>query len=155
MRASLPPGARSEKHMTTSCRRASPGDMAAVMALREKVFVHEQGVPADLEHDDLDATALHLLAEDGGRIVGCCRLVPSGDAMRLGRMAVAADARGTSIGALLLAFAEAVAREEGAAEMTLHAQVSARGFYDRAGYAPEGDEFLDAGIVHVAMRRAL
>ncbi|MGD9571458.1 MAG: GNAT family N-acetyltransferase, partial [Thermoleophilia bacterium] len=96
-----------------------------------------------------------LLAEDGGRVVGCCRLVRAGDAMRLGRMAVAADARGTGAGARLLAFAEDVAREEGATEVTLHAQVSARGFYDRAGYAAEGDEFMDAGIVHVAMRRSL
>jgi predicted GNAT family N-acyltransferase len=37
----------------------------------------------------------------------------------------------------------------------LHAQIAARDFYARAGYAAEGGEFLDAGIVHVAMRRAL
>jgi predicted GNAT family N-acyltransferase len=129
--------------------------MPGVMALRHAVFVVEQGVPPELEHDGLDATALHLLAEGDGAIVGCCRLVRDGGAMRLGRMAVAAPGRRRGVGARLLRFAEDVARDAGATEVTLHAQVGARGFYARAGYAEEGDEFLDAGIVHVAMRRGL
>ncbi len=123
------------------------------MALRRRVFVAEQGVPPDLERDGLDAGALHLLARRGDDVVGCCRLVPDGAAMRLGRMAVAAPARGAGVGAALLRYAERVARVAGAREVTLHAQLSARGFYARAGYRAEGGEFLDAGIVHVAMRR--
>lgn len=137
------------------CRLAEPRDLPRVMALRHAVFVVEQGVPPDLERDDLDASAVHLLAEDDGVVVGCCRLVRDGDAVRLGRMAVAAAGRGRGVGARLLEFAEDVARRSGAAEVTLHAQVAVRGFYARAGYAEEGDEFLDAGIVHVAMRRNL
>ena len=41
------------------------------------------------------------------------------------------------------------------AEVELHAQVSARGFYERAGYAAVGEEYEEAGIRHVTMRRAL
>lgn len=129
--------------------------MPAVLALRVTVFVTEQGVPPELEHDELDAVALHLLAERDGAVVACCRLVGDGRARRLGRMAVAESERGRGIGAQLLTFAERMAHEGGAHEIELHAQVSARGFYDRAGYAVEGDEFIDAGIVHVAMRRSL
>lgn len=129
--------------------------MGEVMTLRRRVFVDEQGVPAELERDDRDAEALHLVAVRDGAIVGCCRLVRVGGVVRLGRMAVTQGARGTGVGRRLLDFAERVAREEGAGRMTLHAQTSARGFYARAGYAAEGEEFLDAGIVHVAMRKAL
>ena len=145
-----------EQDVTVRCARVEhPADLAAVMALRERVFVAEQGVPPDRERDALDAGALHLLARRGDAVVGCCRLVRDGRAMRLGRMAVAAPARGLGVGAALLAFAERVARDEGAREVTLHAQLAAQGFYARAGYAAEGEEFLDAGIVHVAMRRSM
>ena len=39
--------------------------------------------------------------------------------------------------------------------MAIHAQTSALGFWERAGYVAEGAEFEEAGIPHVAMRRAL
>ena len=37
----------------------------------------------------------------------------------------------------------------------LHAQTAASGFYERLGYAGYGDELYEAGIAHLAMRRAL
>jgi predicted GNAT family N-acyltransferase len=37
----------------------------------------------------------------------------------------------------------------------LHAQVTARRFYERAGYAAVGAEYEEAGIRHVTMRRRL
>ena len=40
-------------------------------------------------------------------------------------------------------------------EVELHAQLTARDFYARAGYVAEGEEFDDAGIPHVLMRRPL
>jgi predicted GNAT family N-acyltransferase len=60
-------------------------DGAAIRAIREAVFIQEQGVPAELEWDGSDAQATHLLAiEPGGQAVGTARLLPDG---RLGRMA--------------------------------------------------------------------
>ena len=37
----------------------------------------------------------------------------------------------------------------------LEAQTHALGFYERLGYEAYGEEFLDAGIGHLAMRRKL
>lgn len=125
------------------------------MALREEVFVREQGVPAELERDPLDATAVHLVAARAGSVMACCRLVAAGEAVRLGRMAVAAAERGRGVGAALLAYAHAVARGGGATIVELHAQMAARGFYARAGYEAVGGPFQEAGIAHVAMRRSL
>jgi predicted GNAT family N-acyltransferase len=136
-------------------RRARGGELPLLLALRHAVFCDEQGVPEELEHDAEDASAIHLVIEDGGAVVGTCRLLRRGDVIRLGRMAVVRDRRGEGLGALLLARAHEVAGEEGAAAVELHAQVSVRGFYERAGYAAEGGEFPEAGIAHVAMRRAL
>lgn len=126
-----------------------------MLALRHAVFCDEQGVPEELEHDAEDASAIHLVIEDDGAVVGTCRLLRHGDAVRLGRMAVVSDRRGEGLGALLLARAHAVARQEGAAAVELHAQVAVRGFYERAGYVAGGGEFQEAGIAHVAMRLAL
>jgi predicted GNAT family N-acyltransferase len=137
-------------------RRASGPDLAAALELRRAVFCDEQGVPEELERDGLDRTALHLVAVDAsGAVVATCRLVRSGDAVVLQRMAVARAARGRGLGAELLEAAHAEAVAAGAVEVELHAQMAVRDFYARAGYAAEGDEFEEAGIAHVLMRRAV
>ena len=136
-------------------RRAREGELADVLALRFAVFCEEQGVPEELEHDGDDATAAHLVLDDGGRVIGTCRLIGSGARIRLGRMAVARERRGEGLGALLLAHAHEVAASAGAREVELHAQVDVRGFYERAGYTAEGEVFEEAGIAHVTMRRPL
>jgi predicted GNAT family N-acyltransferase len=63
--------------------------------------------------------------------------------------------RGQGVGGALLAELMRIARERGLAEVVLNAQVPAIGFYSRHGFAVEGAEFLDAGIPHRTMRRAL
>jgi predicted GNAT family N-acyltransferase len=141
--------------VTAPARRAQPEEMAQVMALRHAVFCDEQGVPPELEHDAEDATALHVVLVDGGRVVGTCRVLGDGPSVRLGRMAVAREHRGRGLGAALLAAAHALAAERGAREVAIHAQTSALGFWERAGYVAEGAGFEEAGIPHVAMRRTL
>lgn len=136
-------------------RRARGDELPAVLALRHAVFCEEQGVPVELEHDAEDATAVHLVVDDSGAVIGTCRLLGSGDVIRLGRMAVARSRRGEGLGALLLACAHQVAAEAGAREVRLHAQVAVRGFYERAGYTAEGDLWVEAGIDHVLMRRGV
>jgi len=137
-------------------RRADPADLPAAFALRLEVFCREQGVPEELERDGHDATAIHLVAvAAGGEVVGTCRLLRDGPRMRLGRMAVARAHRGRGIGADMLELAHREARDAGAREVALHAQLPVRGFYAGAGYVAEGDEFEEAGIPHVLMRRPL
>lgn len=136
-------------------RPARDDELPQVMALRLAVFCEEQGVPEELERDAHDATALHLVVDEGGVVTATCRLVRAGEAMRLGRMAVARERRGAGLGALLLARAHEAARAAGAREVELHAQVDVRGFYERAGYVAEGEVFEEAGIAHITMRRPL
>jgi predicted GNAT family N-acyltransferase len=136
-------------------RAATDDDLGGALALRHAVFCIEQGVPEELERDEHDATALHLVAVADGVVVGTCRLLFVGASARLQRMAVARSHRGRGVGADLLAAAHRQARAAGAAEMELHAQLTARDFYARAGYVAEGEEFEDAGIPHVLMRRPL
>lgn len=136
-------------------RRARPDEMDQVMALRHAVFCDEQGVPPEMEHDAEDAGALHVVILDGDRVVGTCRVLGDGPSVRLGRMAVARERRGDGLGAALLAAAHALAADRGAREVAIHAQLSALGFWERAGYVADGPEFEEAGIAHIAMRRTL
>lgn len=154
--------------MSRQVRLARHDEMSAVYALRHEVFVVGQDVPAELERDDLDADAEHAVAYDGDRLVGTGRLVDgaidehgrrdpatAGTVGTIGRMAVAADDRGTGVGRALLDLLAARAAERGLPAVELHAQVHARAFYERAGFEPLGDVYLEAGIEHLGMRRPL
>ena len=72
---------------------------------------------------------------------------------QIGRMAVVDEARGKGVGLALLRFLEEEARRRGAKRLTLNAQVSAREFYEKAGYQAGGAIFDDAGMPHVPMDR--
>ena len=135
---------------------ATAADWPEVVALRTRVFVEEQGVPPEIERDAADATAVHAVARDGaGRVVATGRLLERDGRAAIGRMAVDAGARGGGYGAAVLAVLHREAVRRGLTEVELHAQVTARGFYERAGYTAVGGEYEEAGIVHVTMRRRL
>lgn len=126
------------------------------LELRRVVFIEEQGVPAGEEVDGLDPVCTHFLARLDGRPVGTARLwlTPDGRA-KAQRVAVLQSLRGQGVGAALMAALEAEARGLGYADVVLGAQLTAVPFYLRLGYVPEGAVFLDAGIPHRTMRRAL
>lgn len=128
-------------------------DLADLRAVRETVFVLEQGVPLELEWDDLDPQCRHVLARDvHERPIGTGRLTPE---HKIGRMAVLAEWRGRGVGDALLVALLDQARALGWTEVKLHAQVSAEAFYARHGFVAEGERFDEAGIVHQTMRMAL
>jgi predicted GNAT family N-acyltransferase len=121
--------------------------------IRELVFVHEQGVPLELEWDEQDPCCDHVLAYAAdGLAVGTGRLLPDG---HIGRMAVLQQCRGKGVGALLLQALVEQARSSGHATVRLNAQTQAAGFYRHFDFEVYGPEFIEAGIAHVAMRRDL
>jgi predicted GNAT family N-acyltransferase len=128
---------------------AWPADEATLRALREAVFVREQGVAPELEWDGLDASARHFLAEDErGRPAGTARLLPDG---HLGRVCVLPEARGRGLGGALVEAAVAAARAAGRERVWLGAQLQAIPFYEALGFTAEGPVFDDAGIPHRKM----
>lgn len=126
-------------------------------AIRTAVFVQEQKIPAELEWDAADATAVHALACNRlGRAVATGRLLVHAPGVgKIGRMAVTSTLRGSGAGAAVLKALIAAARERGDREVMLHAQASAVGFYLRQGFAPVGPAFEEAGIPHQEMALTL
>jgi len=135
--------------------RATDPLMSAAYALRREVFVIEQGVPEELEVDVNDKVAAHLAALSDGHVIGTLRIVRHERTAKIGRMAVSAHSREKGIGRELMEFAAAAASRDGAQEIILAAQFTAREFYRRLGYIEEGAIFDDAGILHVMMRKKL
>ena len=122
----------------------------ALRELRHEVFVLGQNVPEAREQDGLDADCQHVLARDeAGVAIGCARLDAHG---KVGRMAVREPWRKRGVGAAMLRELVTLARARGATQVLLAAQVSALGFYERAGFVAYGDEFQDAGMPHRMMR---
>lgn len=133
----------------------SKGDLDTCLRLRWTVFVEEQGVPPSLEVDEHDASsAVHALAFWKGVPCGTGRFVLAQGVARIGRMAVVDDVRRKGAGAALLRFLEEEARKRGARQFLLWAQVGARRFYERHGYAARGPEFEEAGLRHIEMTRS-
>lgn len=145
------------------------------MALRWDVFVVEQECPVVLEVDarDFRDDVIHFVAlfasdtpqgtaeRNGSQIkedvIGCVRLIPdNSQRYHLGRLAVRREHRGMKVAAALV---KALHRYVGArtlkgtqAEILLHAQTQASGFYMKQGYRPSGRAvFYEGGIEHVEM----
>lgn len=132
-----------------------PRELDAALALRLEVFCDEQGVRREAEQDGLDATAHHIVALDDGKVVGTCRLIERDGSVIVQRVAVRRDRRRRGIGLALLAEAERHAVASGASALELHAQTDSERLYLEAGYESYGERFLEEGIEHIAMRRAL
>lgn len=133
-------------------------DIRKSLQVREAVFVGEQNVPLELERDEYDETALHLLAihADTGEPVGTARIVDKGEGVaKIGRVAVLSAFRGLGVGdALMNAVIEATLTLK-FETLILDAQLPVIAFYERFGFVPEGDVFLDAGIEHRRMTRSV
>ena len=131
-------------------------DLDLCYEIRSAVFVVEQSVPFSEEFDTIDAKATHVLGRLAGRAVATGRLYRTGQAWRIGRIVVVADARGAGYGAALMRFVMAhirnIAAEPDPHQMELDAQLSAISFYERLGFTATGPEFDDgSGILHRKM----
>ena len=126
-------------------------ELKQAFALRIEVFVEEQKVPPDLELDELDQSAIHMIASQDGKVVGCGRIVMTGEHAHIGRVAVKKTYRNQGVGKQLMLAMIEMAKEKGASEIILHAQVQVIPFYESLGFTGHGDIFLDAGIDHLEM----
>jgi len=97
--------------------------------------------------DDAPET-LHAAVAIDGRIVGVASVMrepyphdPLPGDWRVRGMATSFEARGRGIGAALLARCEEHVRDQGGTRLWCNARVRARAFYERAGFAVEGEVF--------------
>ncbi len=121
-------------------------------AVRTPVFIVEQLVTPKFEWDELDASAVHLLARLDNEAIACLRII---DYHKIGRMAVLKEYRGMGLGAALLLEAINICKSHGSTSIYLSAQTHAIGFYQGCGFKVTSEVYQDVHIPHVDMQLEL
>ena len=122
------------------------------LAIRKRVFVVEQKVPAELEVDAYEKSSVHFLCLLGDTAVATGRMRQKSAVIKFERIATLSDFRGKNLGAALMGLMEKHAQEAFPKLLPyMHAQASAFGFYKKLGWIQIGKNFSEAGIDHVAM----
>lgn len=123
-----------------------------IRSIRTEVFVVEQSVPVELEHDEYDETALHVLVFSEGSAVATGRMLEDG---HIGRIAVLRSQRGKGVGNIVMQALLQQAKVMKITKVWLSSQCHARQFYDNLGFVCVGEKYQEAGIDHIKMTRAI
>lgn len=120
-----------------------------ILKARSAVFLLEQNIKC-LDEDDVDYRCLHCFFEEHGRVAAYLRAFPDNGKIRIGRVLTLSHGQGH--GKRLMELGIAAARERfGELPIIIDAQKHAEGFYRKLGFVTISGEFLEEGIVHVAM----
>ncbi len=121
--------------------------------IRMKVFVEEQGFSAEIEVDEIDKTAFHVVVYDSDKPVGAARFFEEHDGYHVGRVAVLPEYRGHKVGRFIMTEIENFARKNGICILMLSAQTRAADFYLKCGFTEYGEVYLEEGCPHIQMRK--
>jgi Predicted acyltransferase len=143
--------------MHITVHRAVTGDLLKqAFRIRTEVFVKEQKVPAEIEIDEYEKEASHVLVCVDGKPAGTGRVRQVGDYAKLERICVLSEYRKLNLGAAIVKELEAIASEWGLSKTKLNAQTQAQRFYEKQGYVPAGEPvFMEEHIPHIAMVKRL
>ena len=129
--------------------------LAAELLLRRRALAEPIGLTLEGVRFAFEAQSLRLWAFEGGAVVGCVLFHREGDGGRLYQMAVEEALRGAGVGRALIERLHDQLRARGVQRVWLHARAPVVGFYERLGYAADGAPFVEVGIEHRRMTRAL
>jgi predicted GNAT family N-acyltransferase len=141
--------------MIVSTIVANDAERALIHAIRTEVFVKEQGVDEEAEHDEHDAVCDHILVYYDQEPVGTGRLRLVDGIAKLERICVKAAYREKGIGKHIMGMLEEAAVRKRLKKAKLTAQIQALPFYEKLGYRKVSDVYLEQNIPHVTMLKDL
>lgn len=131
-------------------------EMQDAYYVRKVVFVSEQNVPLEEEIDQYEDDATHIVLYDNHIPVGAGRFRVIDGIGKVERICVLSSHRSKGAGKVIMNTIEELAVEQGISTLKLNAQTHAENFYKKLGYETVSpDVFLDAGIPHVTMKKAI
>ncbi|MGL5383669.1 MAG: GNAT family N-acetyltransferase [Culicoidibacterales bacterium] len=129
----------------------NPAHIQQAFQVRDLVFTQEQGYPTEIDIDEYDEFAWHVVITENNQPLATARLIRVGDKIKIGRVAVIRVARQRGLGLLVMQALLDKAKALGHEKITLHSQTHAQRFYEKLGFQVEGHEFLEDGQPHIAM----
>jgi ribosomal protein S18 acetylase RimI-like enzyme len=123
--------------------------------LRANVLRKPLGLNDGAEVFPFEDEAMHLVAIDDGKVIGCVMFKPEQKTGRMLQMAIIQHRQKNGIGTQLVKVLEDRLRKDGFDDIYLHAREPAVPFYERLGYEIEGEPFLEVGLRHRHMRKIL
>ena len=133
---------------------AGPDELAEHHRIRHVVFVLEQRLFGDDDHDEHDVAAgvVHVLGFVDGMPAGSVRLYPLGAGVWKGdRLAVLPEHRRTALAGPLVRLAVATAGAAGGQRMEATVQAQNAPFFRRLGWSPVGEPVDYLGVLHQPM----
>ena len=124
-------------------------ELELAYAIRNTVFCIEQNVPYEIEMDEFDDNASHILALVDGKAVGTARWRNTDDGVKLERFAVLKEYREKGVGEALVEYLLNLLEDE--KTIYLNAQESVIKFYEKYGFEVVGSRFYEASIPHKKM----
>lgn len=137
--------------LTQKWIKGEQGDLTDVHAIRRAVFMDEQGLSEEDEFDGTDGSCLHLLICDDDLPVATGRIFICEEYFKLGRIATIMTHRGRGIATQLMQSLVGACVAMGGTRQIIHSQLTARSFYETLGFTAYGEEFMEAGLPHIAM----
>lgn len=124
-----------------------------ILQIRTDVFVVEQNCPyPELDGRDLEPDSEQVWVTVDGEIAGTIRILRDSDALRIGRVVVAAKHRGTGVARELFTYAlERCANIDPDSKLVLDAQAPLQDWYGSFGFEPVSEIFMEDGIPHITM----
>ncbi|MFT5704447.1 MAG: putative GNAT family N-acyltransferase [Shewanella sp.] len=124
----------------------------SIRLIRNTVFSGEQNVDPAIDFDGKDLTAFHSLVFVDGQPAGTGRMLADG---HLGRIAILKEYRGEGLGSKIIESLTKIAVVNGYGRVYLGSQKHAIKFYEKLGFTPFGDEYVEANIEHISMEQTL
>ncbi|WP_299493803.1 GNAT family N-acetyltransferase [Acaryochloris sp. IP29b_bin.137] len=128
-----------------------------IFFIRQQVFHLEQNIDPVLDMDGEDETADHFIAYWQQQPVGIARIraYEDGTQAKIERVAVLQAFRQQGIGKAITISALQYAQQQGFATAILYAQTPSASFYEQFGFQRQGEPFIQADMLHIAMVKNL
>ncbi|HWD41070.1 MAG TPA: GNAT family N-acetyltransferase [Fimbriimonas sp.] len=140
-----------------SVRLADHGTADYLQTVKLRLSVLREPLGLSFSEEELAAEEgdFHVAAFEEDWLVGCLVLVPGEGRIKMRQVAVIEAKQGRGIGTAMVQWSESLARDHGFSTMYLHARDTAVAFYLRLGYQLVGEPFVEVGIPHRKMEKAL
>lgn len=121
--------------------------------IRNLVFIEEQGVDPEIEHDQYDAEAIHIVGYLDQQPIAVARIRVLEGKGKIQRVAVLKSERSKGYGKKLMLEIEKILNRYNVNLFYLNSQVQVIHFYQALGYQISSEPFYEAGIEHVQMEK--